>query len=211
MKRRTEKPPSDGMKYFTRDLYLRFNSPDNAIADQADEDSEHAIAEYNKYLEGIRHRLPTEVEKLSNLCLHDANLLAFEEPFEPIAPSNGAWAGETANGDTWVGETSPPPSLPVWTARAVISLRQGEQVTVLIYFLWDRVRHHAFPAKWPFSKEQKHGMYEELDADPGLRGPFMHRILWSDGEVIEIPFAAVSIQQFNVSEQKSTKKSRKPA
>jgi hypothetical protein len=120
------------------------------------------------------------------------------------------WLGDGRDGGPG-GFGSTAPTSPFWSAMAVISLRQGDQVTVLIYFLWDHVRRHAFPADWPFSKKQKHWLYEELDADPGLRGSFVHRILWSDGEVSEIPFSAVSIQQFNLTEQKATRRSRRPA
>lgn len=203
MKHHTEKPAADGMKYFTRDLYLRFNSADDAIADQANEDSEQALAEYGQYLDRVRERLPHEVEKLANLCLHDGYLLALEERFEPLGWADGRDGGSGGFGGG-------PPGLPPWSAMAVISVRQGLEVTVLIYFLWDRIQRHAPPSEWPFS-EEKHWLYEELDAGPVLRGPFMHRILWSDGEVTEIPFAAVSIQKFNLSEHKTKRRSRNPA
>jgi hypothetical protein len=85
MKHPSEKPPDDGMKFFTRDLYLRFNSPDDTIANQADDDAEAALSAYRQYLRSVRDRLPREVQKLTNICLHDADLLAFDERFESVA------------------------------------------------------------------------------------------------------------------------------
>ena len=43
MKPRTGKPTDPIMKFFTPELYLRFNSPDDQVADRADVDGEAAI------------------------------------------------------------------------------------------------------------------------------------------------------------------------
>jgi hypothetical protein len=47
--------------------------------------------------------------------------------------------------------------------------------------------------QWPFSKERVHWLYDELDTDDRHPGLFWHRILWSDGQVTEIPLVDVVV------------------
>jgi hypothetical protein len=65
------------MKYFPPDLYVRFCSPDDAVADRAHAEWEKAQARYEKHLKAIRPALPKGLQKLvGELRLHDAELLA---------------------------------------------------------------------------------------------------------------------------------------
>jgi hypothetical protein len=65
------------MKYFPPDLYVRFCSRDDEVADQAHAAWEKAQARYEKHLKAIRPALPRGVQKMvENLRLHDAELLA---------------------------------------------------------------------------------------------------------------------------------------
>lgn len=165
------------MKFFTPDLYLRFNSPDDAEADRADAEWEDAIRRYRGHLEGLRDRMPSPVCRLAELCLHDAEVLAREqqiEPFFPVAPSE-------------------PFPFPSWFGFAIVSLRQDGAIVSLIYSLWDRVRERPADETWPFSKDRPRWLYDEIDLVTPERGLFLHRVLLSDGCVLEVPFLSVLI------------------
>lgn len=71
---------------------------------------------------------------------------------------------------------------------AILSLKQEATVCSLIYVLWDWVRECAAQEGWQFSKARKHWLYDEVDLTPDRQGCFLHRILFSDGSVVEIPF-----------------------
>ena len=49
------------MRYFTRQLYQQFNSPDDEEADRADQEWEAAIEKYRQHREGLRDRMPSPV------------------------------------------------------------------------------------------------------------------------------------------------------
>ena len=64
------------MKYFTADLYERFNSADIDAATNAELAWEQALSRYKSRLNRIRKELPDDVRFLADeLCLHDAELL----------------------------------------------------------------------------------------------------------------------------------------
>ena len=77
-----------------------------------------------------------------------------------------------------------------------MSLKHEGSALSLIYFLWDNIREHAASDNWPFSKLGKHWLYDELDLASGSRGMFVHRVLFSDGSVLEIPFHSVISHSF---------------
>lgn len=156
------------MRFFTPDLYRRFNSPDEAEADRADADWELAIQNYRDHLDEFRDGLPSQTRELARLNLHDAELIACEPKLIPDE---------------------------FWPGVAILSVRQGGKVVDLIYHLWAVVRELPPPAEWPFFEERKHWLYEELDIAPGPR-TFLHRVLWSDGSVLVIPFTSVLIHRF---------------
>src|SRR5205823_7418058 len=104
--------------------------------------------------------MPSQVVKLSELCLHDAEVLACDEKAEPLFPF-----------------VEPLRSGPAWAAVAILSVRQGDQVRSLIYLLGDHLRNHAPPTDWPFSKLRRHWLYDEIDLTPSPGGTFQHRIL----------------------------------
>ena len=166
------------MKFFTPELFTRFNSPDDDEADRADEDWETAIRLYRDHLDRLQDRMPSQVRKLAGLCLHDAELLAFEQPIEPLFP----------------------PALlepfPFWSGFAILSLRQGEEISSLIYVLWDRVRTHPPEEPWPFSGLRTQWLYDEVDVAPDRQSMFLHRVLLSDGSILEIPFVSALIHSF---------------
>src|SRR5947209_4638280 len=63
------------MNYFTPDLLARFRSPDDPIADAANEEWEQALKNYTRHLKAIRPQLPTTVRRLlGRFRLHDARV-----------------------------------------------------------------------------------------------------------------------------------------
>lgn len=174
MKLQVEKPDKQVMRFFTPELYRLFNSADDEEANRADELWEQAIQEYQKHLDSLRDRLPTPVRKLSDLNFHDAEILGGEEQHQSTLFGPEKY---------W--------SVPAWTMTWILTLRQGEIIHTLIYSLWDEVREYSGEADWPFSKSRRHWLYDELDVHPDRFGMFLHRILWSDGSILEIPFAGI--------------------
>jgi uncharacterized protein HemX len=67
------------MRFLTPDLYVRFNSSDDEVADQANQAWEEASARYRKHLESVEDSMPSHVRKLSQLNLHDAELMACDQ------------------------------------------------------------------------------------------------------------------------------------
>ena len=172
MKRPTGKPSDEPMRFFTRELYRQFNSSDEAEADRADTAWEAAIKGCRENLGTIRERLPSGALQLSELCLHDAEILALSVGAEPAARSG--------------------------PAIVVLSVSSGSQVTDLVYLGAEHVRQLPADPNWPFSAERKHWLYDEIDLARAPAGGFVHRILFSDGSVAEIPFTSVVIHRYDV-------------
>ena len=166
------------MKFFTPELYLRFNSPDDQVADRANEDWESAIRAYRSHLDRLADQMPAQVKKLANLDLHDAEFLADEETSEPLL-------------------SLPFEPFPLWFGF-ILAVKQGDEIVYLTFVLWDRIRRHEPEASWPFSKQRTHWLYDEIDADTDHPGRFLHRVLLSDGVVIEIPFVSALVHRMPV-------------
>ena len=162
------------MRFFTPELYVRFNSSDDEVADLANDEWEIAIESYQKHLDQIRDRLPSHVRNVSELCLRDAEVLTFQKEIQvPAALFDASRSG------------------PAWSVMAMLGLKQGDAIWTLLYFLADRVREYPAPADWPFAKQKKHWLYDEIDLAPGFPHVYLHRVLYSDGSVAEIPFGSV--------------------
>lgn len=172
------------MRFFTPDLFIRFNSADDEEADRADEEWEAAIAAYRQHLESIRDQMPSHVGKLATLNLHDAELLDAEQPTE---------AATTPGLSKLFGG---------WSGLAEMSVRQGNDIFSLVYAVWDGIRRHQPQGPWPFSAQRKHWLYDEVDVASGRPGAFVHRILWSDGTVLEIPFVLILVHSFPLPESR---------
>jgi hypothetical protein len=73
------------MKYLIPELVARSRSEDEQVAEAAGEAWERVCAEYNRYLDSVRSKLPAGVNTLLNrLYVHDARVLALtveEAPF----------------------------------------------------------------------------------------------------------------------------------
>jgi hypothetical protein len=173
------------MKYFTPELYQQFNSFDVAEAERADEAWDKAEVAYRERLAQIRPQLPSQVLKLSELCLHDALVVARGEQTQ----SSGTYR-------LLEGSASFP--LPFWSAVAIVSVTLGAEVVSLIYCLSDHVTQQDAPEGWRLSKLQEQWLYDEVDLLSDPNGPFVHRILLSTGVTLEIPFVSVIIHQFTI-------------
>ena len=110
--------------------------------------------------DAIRDQMPSQVRKLAELCLHDAELLAFEQA-EP--------------------------------ATAILSLKQNDSIVSIIYHLSGDVQDNTPTPDWPFSKRRVHWLYDEIDVGANRAAKFEHRILFSDGRVLAIPFTSVIV------------------
>lgn len=171
------------MTFFTPELYLRFNSRDSAVALTADAEWERAIAKYNEYLATFRDRMPSPVEELSELCLHDGEILQREERQHPLDPlCFEHWSGR--------------PVWPFWYGLATLGVRLDDILVTLFYFLCDHVAEHPAPENWPFSREREHWLYDEVHWQGGPGGRFTHVILLSSGVVVAVPFSTVVISRF---------------
>jgi len=174
------------MNYFTPELYQQLNSFDVAAAERADEAWDRAEAAYKERLANIREHMPSQVVKLSELCLHDALVVSRVEQAQP--------AGEFRFRD----ELYPFPLPFLWTAVAIVAVTVGEEVVSLIYSLSDHPTSKDAPEGWRFSKLQEQWLYDEVDMINDRRGPFVHRILFSTGVSLEIPFVWVIINRFKM-------------
>jgi hypothetical protein len=163
------------MRFFTPDLYLSYNSSNDEDADLADEEWEEALRDYRSHLASFSNEMNPRVKELAEIaCLHDAELLSLQEdipePFlTPLSP------------------------FPV----ATISLRQGSRIFVLIYTLWGKLVQYPSPKGWPFSKGRSHWLYDEIDLERRQPRLYWHRVLFSDGRVIGVPFVDAIVQSFS--------------
>jgi hypothetical protein len=163
--------------------------------------------------------MPSQVIALSELCLHDAEVIRREEITQASGPmffpddlpppraraGAGGWAQAGAGARAASGPTLPPhdPPFPyplsVWSAIAVITLRVDEEILCLFYCLWDHIRIREAPENWQFSKLREHWLYDEVQIH-GERWftTYMHSILLSTGVVLDIPFTSVVIHRFPI-------------
>jgi hypothetical protein len=173
------------MKYFTPQLYQQFNSFNEEEAERADEVWDKAEVVYKERLATLREGMPAQVVTLSELCLHDAEVLSRVEETQPA-------------GGPYFFEGHYPLRFPLWSAVAIVSVRVGQEVVSLIYCLSDHVITTPAPEDWRFSKQQEQWLYDEVDLLNDRRGPFVHRILFSTGITLEIPFVSVIVHKFTV-------------
>jgi hypothetical protein len=175
------------MLFFTPELYRRFNSQDDEIALAADAEWEAAIVRYRQHLASLSDKMPSQVIELSELCLHDGEILQRQEQQHPLSSS--------------CLDDPPgfPPFWPIWYGSAILALRFDHELVTLFYFLCDHMAERPAAADWPFSKEREHWLYDEVHWQGGDRGGFTHLILLSSGVVLAIPFATVVISRFSLS------------
>lgn len=158
------------MRYFTPELYRRYNSSNDATANRADEEWEAAIESYGEYLNSIRERLPKRVAWLAEMNLHDAELLD-------------------------VGRRG---ELPTLMSVAVLPLRSDDRITILLYRQTQEPSVVVSPTSWPFSKEPLHWLYDEIALVCDAPLTFQHSILVSDGRVLQIQFNDLVVREYDL-------------
>jgi hypothetical protein len=122
------------MRYFTPELFLKLNSSDSKTVDDAIEQWERAILAYKKGLRKLRREWPSQLESLSELSLHDWNLVTIK----------GSPAG-SAN-------------------SVVLGLKHNKEIVFLYYILTRKLHTIEAPAEWSTSKTRVHWLYDELHA-----------------------------------------------
>ena len=153
------KDSTKAMKYFTPELYLRFNARDRAVVARAHEEWESAIEKYQKHLAQIRPRLRPNLRRLAKtLCLHDASYLGLGRPKIPR----------------------------LHHSLAVLAAQKNSTVYLLVYMLAQEPHVHEPKGNWPFSKKDVHWLYDEFDVE--RNGNLRHEVLLSDGRRITFQF-----------------------
>jgi hypothetical protein len=172
MKHNIEKHSVDDMQYFSRELYIRFNSADPVVADAADALWERAIENYKRHMRSLSRQLPYAAKKLAKLSFHDSELMNPKRPVVLALPEFG-----------------------LITLAQRIGLNDW-QTYLIWYLLCGEVRELPAPAVgWPFSTKHAQWLYDEFDVDPENKQSFVHRIFLSDGRVVVIPFTDAGAQK----------------
>jgi hypothetical protein len=172
MKRQFEKPVDEPMKFFTRGLYVQFNSTDPRKANEAEATWEHAIVNYKRHLRELNDRLPDAAKKLAKVSLHDAELVDPKDPF--------VFRMDEAAAIGVVKKTNPD----VW------------QAYFICYQLCGQVDSSEPTTGRPFSRRRVHWLYDEFDVT--ARNRCVHRILFSDGRVVSVPFRNLTVQRITM-------------
>ncbi len=167
------------MRFFTPELYLKFGSADDALADQADQQWEAATVAYRKHVDTFRDIMPPAVAVFEKMCFHDAQLLA-----GPQMP-DGTLRSRVPSSNTWPAITN-------------VCLSHRDEVWVLTYVIYDDIRQQQAPPDWPNATSQPLWLYDEFDLADRDRNMFVHRILLGDGRLLEIPFLSVIVDHFSI-------------
>jgi hypothetical protein len=155
------------VKYFTHELVARLNSPDPAVADQADREWEESLARYQADLETIRLLLP---EPLLSLDLHDGGI-------ERIALEHG--------GD---GVTEP---------GLCVSVRQPHRRSILRYRGIRRASLEYDPLRHPFPGPVPGGLGDWLVDELSWVGDrvMRHEVLLETGTLLLCEFTVFDLEK----------------
>ncbi|HEV3006666.1 MAG TPA: hypothetical protein VGX78_19505 [Pirellulales bacterium] len=160
------------MKYFTPELYLRFNSRDRAEVANAHEEWEGAMQAYRRHLRDIGPRMNDNVREFADsLCLHDGEYLGMA--VVPL-PDNGS-------------------------SVAMLLIRQDVARVLLVYFLTEQPLTEEVKQRWPFSKERVHWLYDEFDV--GDSGAQQHEMLLSNGRIVTLRFHKMQVMRLDIDER----------
>jgi hypothetical protein len=174
----TTEIPESPMRFFTPELFLRVNSPDDEVADAAHGDWEAAVDAYRHHLKKVLRAAPPGVHELAKRCLHDAEVLSLQ--YEALGRESQRYF-------------FPEPMFFFHrrTGPATIKLALPKRSIALVYLIWDEVRTHTPSTEWENQTEHRLWLYDEIDEVWSRFGMFIHRVLLNTGEVWEIPFMDV--------------------
>ena len=171
------------MKFFTPELYMRFNSSDDDIADEATREWDRAIENYLRHLQSLP--LTEHVKELSEQCFHDA--LCLDKTTHPGRSFPAAHPSRKGNNSEERDRT--------WITPQITSLllqAADEMIQLLYSAAYDPVIVDHSP-EWKAWEVTNRWLYDEIDVAEDEPRLFIHRILWSNGTVLTIPFWDVSL------------------
>lgn len=181
------------MKFFTPELYSRYNSPDLDVAEAAESEWDAAAAAYQEHFQAIVDRLGSQTRTFfSTSCFHDSEVLEMRE----LIAEECYWA-----------TSRPEPGRDRRPVRFfVFVLRSAENLTTVTYVLRRSVGSTRHDAQ-VFASARKFWLFDELVIDPiwleERRGAFaahedappkpelVHSILFSDGSEVVLAFSEV--------------------
>jgi hypothetical protein len=157
------------MKYFTPELYIQGNSPDEDVVDRAVEEWERANKRYLRRYKKIKGLLPESFCKFHDeCCLHDADVF----------------------GPAWLSMQTLP-----WGFRDLVIVAQNvntlfaEHLNTLMFLQYALSAEPVIERPGPetfFHKGQAIWLYDEVDVlEPGV---FLHEIFIRDGRVVKLRF-----------------------
>lgn len=175
------------MKYFTPELFMAYNSPDDEVAARADSEWDEATVRYKDERTGIIDRMPAAIRDLATMCLHDAEVISRNSRKTPLH----------ALIERMPFLVHPEMAIPLWTATDIISLRLDDEFIFLYYSLYDEVTVTPPPVGWAFGRGPETWLYDEVGVlRPMIPWPvYVHRILLSSGVTLDIPFGGVFIHR----------------
>jgi len=148
------------MRYFTPELYLQLQSADDSVVDKAMEQWDAASASYRNDLERLRREMPPQIRPITELRLHDWNLV---DAFDGSNEDRGM--------------------------PATIVLKDANRFTILCYWVSGKVQRIDPPPHRVWYKDKIQWLYDEIDLMDEVNRTFVHRILFSDGTTLLIPFS----------------------
>ena len=172
MRLRTAKLTGEGMRFLTPDLYMRGNSEDDAVLDEVETEWENRIRQYRSLLRRLQRSLPESARKVAKLCLHDAELIHAKPGVVPVPPMG------------------------VLVVGAEFS-QERTTAHILLYSLAGKPTVTSPRPARPFAKKRVCWLYDELDYGK-KEGTFVHRILFSDGRVMLIPFDNAAVESLKL-------------
>jgi len=119
-----------------------------------------------------------QLRSLADLSLHDWQVIQSPaEAWQVIAGSRGV-------------------NLRVWESFLLLPLRKGNDVRLLLYALWDKLRVVAAGPQWRRKRSDTkpvYWLYDEVDRVPSPSDRYIHRVFLSDGTVRVIRFATCHV------------------
>jgi hypothetical protein len=183
MKQTIEEQSDSPMRFFTPELYLRYASDEDDVANAANEEWESALLAYQHHLKRVMKKadVPAGIVRLPMLSLHDATVVGY--PRSKI------------DSDNYVHFGGP---LPWALTGFLLGLDTTSGPLILAYHLWESVKIYiSHPWRPRRSGQQVYCLYDELDEVSHGRKLYFHRILMSNGEVLEIPLQNVHYFRFS--------------